>query len=138
MEQKKIIGAHLPADKTYEEMFDYANELNLLGIQFFSFSNRQWGIDKLVTDEKVNFFYKQRKENDDLFFVTHACYLINLASDDDELRKKSCEALLSEVKRCKQLKVAATIVHPGSNKNSEKGMHNISESLKWILKKSTI
>lgn len=131
--KKFMIGGHLPADKIYKEMFEYAQTLEFAGIQFFSFSNRQWGINKLVTDEKLAFFNQQTKKHNDLFLVTHSCYLINLASDNEELRTKSCEALLSEAKRCKQLQVPATIVHPGSNKNEHEGINNIIIGLQWIL-----
>uniref|UniRef100_K3WJA8 Xylose isomerase-like TIM barrel domain-containing protein n=1 Tax=Globisporangium ultimum (strain ATCC 200006 / CBS 805.95 / DAOM BR144) TaxID=431595 RepID=K3WJA8_GLOUD len=46
--------------------------------------------------------------------VVHASYLINLGSHDPELRAKSIELMLEEVRKCEQLGVPLYVFHPGS------------------------
>jgi deoxyribonuclease-4 len=47
--------------------------------------------------------------------LAHASYLINLAGDGLELRRKSIAALVDELERCNELGVAGLVLHPGSH-----------------------
>ena len=47
--------------------------------------------------------------------VAHSSYLINLASPDDLLWKKSIEALAVEVERCEVLGIPDLVIHPGAH-----------------------
>ncbi len=46
--------------------------------------------------------------------VSHASYLINLASKDTELWTKSVELMADEIERCEQLAIPFLVHHPGS------------------------
>lgn len=46
--------------------------------------------------------------------MSHASYLINLASPDDALWKKSIDAMTIELERAGQLQIPWVVVHPGS------------------------
>lgn len=46
--------------------------------------------------------------------VSHASYLINLASPSDELWRKSVDLMRDEIERCEQLGIPFLVHHPGS------------------------
>jgi len=46
--------------------------------------------------------------------VSHASYLINLASVNDELWRKSVDLMVDEIERCEQLAIPYLVHHPGS------------------------
>ena len=47
--------------------------------------------------------------------MAHTSYLINLASPDDALWKKSIDAMVVEVQRCHELGIGDLVVHPGAH-----------------------
>lgn len=47
---------------------------------------------------------------------SHTSYLLNLATGDPELRKKSITALANELTRCHDLGLPFAVLHPGSNR----------------------
>jgi deoxyribonuclease-4 len=51
--------------------------------------------------------------------VSHASYLINLASPDDELWRKSIDLMTDEIERCETLGVAFLVHHPGAYTTSD-------------------
>jgi deoxyribonuclease-4 len=65
--------------------------------------------------------------------VSHAAYLINLASPDPDTRRKSYEAYLAELRRCAKLGIRYAVVHMGSHPDFETGMHLLIESLRNLL-----
>jgi deoxyribonuclease-4 len=67
--------------------------------------------------------------------MTHSIYLINLASPDVALRKKSEAAFLDEVDRCEALGIPYLVFHPGSCREEPKktGVNMLVESLQHVL-----
>ena len=70
--------------------------------------------------------------------VSHASYLINLASPDDELWRKSVELMVSEITRCDSLGIGLLVHHPGSSTTSPKadGMERIAKAYVELLKRT--
>ena len=66
---------------------------------------------------------------------SHASYLINLASGNDSLWRRSISALIYEIQRCHELGLVFTVLHPGSAKDIgiEAGITAIIEALKIIV-----
>jgi deoxyribonuclease-4 len=50
--------------------------------------------------------------------VSHAAYLLNLATPDDALWQKSVNALADELTRAEQLAILGVVFHPGAHMNS--------------------
>jgi deoxyribonuclease-4 len=46
--------------------------------------------------------------------LAHATYLINLASEDEDLYERSCRAFAEELLRCQTLAIPYLVVHPGA------------------------
>ena len=83
-------------------------------LQIFVKNQRQWNA-KPLTDEVVASYQAAARETGLSPVVAHASYLINLASPDAALRKRSVAALVDEVERCHRLGVAYLVLHPGAH-----------------------
>jgi deoxyribonuclease-4 len=75
-------------------------------IQIFTKSSNQWRA-KTLTDEDVEKFFEAQSETGVTVACAHDSYLINLASPDDELYRKSSAAFLIEMSRCNLLRIEA-------------------------------
>ncbi len=67
--------------------------------------------------------------------VAHATYLINLASSDRTLWRRSREALAEELRRCDTLRIPWLVVHPGAAaaQSREAAIARVAEALNRIL-----
>ena len=63
--------------------------------------------------------------------VSHASYLINPASPDDETRRKSIDLLADEVRRCAALGIPLLVLHPGAHMEAgeDVGIKKVAEAL---------
>jgi deoxyribonuclease-4 len=101
-------------------------------VQIFSKSSSQWKA-RVLTDEEVE-LWRTALARHPMIPVVHDSYLINLASPDAALLRRSREAFLEEVRRCDRLGVPYLVFHPGAHVGAgeEAGLRRISESLDWV------
>jgi deoxyribonuclease-4 len=99
-------------------------------IQIFTKSSRQWAAQPYTKDE-IGAFLQNQKESGIVTVVAHDSYLLNLASPDEALRKKSVRAFIDEMERCESLSIPYLIAHPGAHVGSgeEEGIKAIARSL---------
>lgn len=83
-------------------------------MQIFVKNQRQWSAGPL-SDETVERFRAAAGETGIGPVIAHATYLINLASPDAVLRRRSVAALSDELRRCARLGVPFLVVHPGAH-----------------------
>ena len=112
-----LLGAHLSTAGGVDKAFDRAEAINCTAFQIFTKSNRQWHARDL--EPEVVERYQQRQQETGLPVVCHASYLLNIASPDDAIWRKSIEALVIELERCELLKIPYLVLHPGARMNSE-------------------
>jgi deoxyribonuclease-4 len=129
------IGVHLSTKKGYCSLFEQAEYLDIKYIQCFTASNRQLSLSKNFNEKITEKFHEYKKKYKDKIIYSHASYLINIAGDDHEYRKKSEEAILSELYRCDILDILGTTMHVGSNENRNKAIENTFDSICSILDK---
>ncbi len=103
-------------------------------VQMFNKSNSQWKAKVLTTDE-IDRYFAEIERTKITVACSHASYLINLASPDKALNKKSFLALKEEVERCNTLKIPGLVFHPGAHMESgeEKGIAAIARNINRIL-----
>ena len=67
--------------------------------------------------------------------VGHASYLVNLASRDRTVSRRSRSALAADLRLCDALGLAGVVVHPGSHagRGVEDGVARIAESMDVVL-----
>ena len=101
-------------------------------IQIFTGYNNRWA-SKVITPEDLKNFFQKRSLLKIIF--AHNNYLINLASPDPKLLKKSFLSMLEELQRAEQLELPFLVIHPGSHMGSgEKiGLRKIGQQLNRLF-----
>ena len=107
-----------------------AEKLGMDCVQVFTKNQQQWKCTPLA-DEAIASW---RQHCDRLAFehtVSHDSYLINLASPDEALRRKSIELFVEELSRCVALRIPYLVTHPGAHmgEGEEAGLNRVAESL---------
>lgn len=106
-------------------------------VQLFVKSNNQWKARRL-TEEEITLFKKLRRKFRANFLLAHTSYLINLASPDPAILKKSRKSMLEEMKRSETLGIPYLVLHPGSHRGAgeQQGIRTIAESLNFVLSRT--
>ena len=99
-------------------------------VQIFTKNSNQWKARPLVQSEIDEFRAAVRRTNI-RFPVAHDSYLINLASPDDALWKKSIDAFTIELERAEALGLMGVVTHPGAyvDSSEDEGLARIIEAL---------
>src|SRR5262245_11439523 len=108
-----LLGAHMSIAGGYYKAVEAAAAHQMDVVQVFTKNSNQWRA-KEISDEEAALFSASLAERKIAHPVSHASYLINLASPSDELRQKSIEAMIVELQRADRLGIPHVIVHPGA------------------------
>jgi deoxyribonuclease-4 len=105
-------------------------ELGCETIQIFTRSPRQWR-SRVLEEAQVALFNQRKKEAGIDPVVAHDCYLINLASLEEELWQKSLSVFIEELGHCQALGIPYLILHPGSHVGAgeESGLKQVATAL---------
>ena len=108
-----------------------ARSISCEAVQIFTRNQLRWSAPALREEEIRSF---QRLESGFKAVLAHASYLINLASPDEEIHRKSTRALEEELQRCATLGIPALILHPGSHRGRgiERGIERFVEGARRI------
>lgn len=131
------IGVHVSiAGKIYESL-ERAKALGCNTMQIFSRNPRSWEASKLERQD-VEEFKKLRLEYDIKPVVVHIPYIINLATSDDVLYKKSINAYIEDLARADMLRAECFVTHLGSHVGGgeENGINRFGSALNEIIKKA--
>lgn len=132
-----ILGAHMSIAGGYYKAVNAAAAAGCQCVQVFTKNNNQWRA-KEMTDEDAQKFKDAMATHGINHPLSHASYLINLASPKQELREKSIEAMIVELERANMLGIPNVVFHPGSftTSSEEEGLDAIVECLNEILEKT--
>lgn len=127
---KAILGAHMSISGGYHKAVEAAAAHAMDCVQLFTKNNNQWRA-KPISDDEARAFRRALDESGVGFPLSHASYLINMASPDEALRAQSVDAMEIELRRATQLGIPYVVVHPGSftTSSEEEGIARISESI---------
>jgi len=112
-----LFGAHLSIAGGLHNAVSAAVALECQTVQLFTKNASQWAA-KPLQDSEVTHFRKSWKESKLKFATAHDSYLINLASPNDELYRKSIAAFRLEVERAEALGLSYLVTHPGAHTGS--------------------
>ncbi|MEJ5300620.1 MAG: deoxyribonuclease IV [Thermodesulforhabdaceae bacterium] len=128
------LGAHESISGGLHKAFDRAVSAGCEALQIFLESSRSWQT-KILSEEEIRLFKKKAAETGISPVLGHASYLINLATPDDVLWRKSCRMFLNELERCEVLGIPCLIIHPGSHmgKGETEGLRRVAQALKDVL-----
>jgi deoxyribonuclease-4 len=130
------LGAHLSIAGGVHKAIEAAVALGCQTVQLFTKSSNQWRAKPLTPAEIAQF--RQALEQAGLRYPTaHDSYLINLAAPEEELFRKSVEALIVEMERAEALGLDYLVLHPGAHTGSGEafGMARVAEGLNLALKR---
>jgi deoxyribonuclease-4 len=108
-----LIGAHVSPAGGPAKAVERGVERACRAIQIFNQSPRQWRPTE-YDDEKVAAYKEAFEQSDVDALLIHAVYLLNCASEDGEIRKKSLHSLAASLRAGKALGAVAVVLHPGS------------------------
>jgi deoxyribonuclease-4 len=131
---KRRVGVHLG---TAGGVFNAAERAHAIGadtFQIFSSSPRMWRPARLSA-EHCRQMKTLREQYGIEPAVIHTSYLVNLASQSDEVREKSITAFRGEVERAIALGAEYLVLHPGSWKGltREQGLERAADGIQRAL-----
>ncbi|MCW5768610.1 MAG: deoxyribonuclease IV [Phycisphaeraceae bacterium] len=133
-----MFGSHLSIAGSMVNALHEAEKLGLDTVQVFTKNQQQWKAKPLdpamVTEWKGE--VKRLAWGDRI--VSHASYLINLASANEELWEKSVNLMLDEIERCETLGIRYLVHHPGAavGQTREEGLARIAKAYKVLFKQT--
>lgn len=132
-----MLGAHVSIAGGLHHAPHNGKQATCEVVQIFTRSRNRWRAKKLLSRE-VEKFREAQEETAVKVVSAHDSYLINLASPDNSLFRKSCNTLLEEMKRCDLLGIPFLVAHPGSHVGSgeTRGLKRIAEALNRILERA--
>lgn len=131
-----LIGAHVSIAGGVMNVFDNAAAIGANFVQIFTRSPRVWRSSMISEDDATCFRAELESGRSGLKgLVTHASYLINLASSDPEIFEKSRAVLVENIRSASKLGARGMVVHVGSHKGAglEASMAGIASSLRLAL-----
>jgi deoxyribonuclease IV len=127
-------GAHMPTSGGVVNAFGHGERVGCETMQIFTRNQRQWNAKPYSEQEVAD--YQQAEQRASIHpVVSHASYLINMASPDDALWEKSIAAFGEELQRCATLAIPYVVVHPGAHTGSgeEAGLQRIADALNRLF-----
>jgi deoxyribonuclease IV len=127
------MGAHMSIAGGVSKAIDQAAAVGSNAMQVFTKNNRQWNgppIDAADVARWSECFPAQGIT----YAVSHASYLINLASPKDDLWERSIAAQRDELERAHTYGIAHVVLHPGAHTGAgvEFGVERIAAALNRI------
>lgn len=124
------LGAHCSTAGGLHTAFDRGVKIGADSIQIFTKNNRQWAARPL-SPEEIAKFQSRAAETGLTPLVSHATYLLNIASPKDDIWQKSLNALRVEVERARALGIDYVVLHPGAHTGSgiSAGIERVAEAL---------
>src|SRR3954449_6588046 len=108
-----LVGAHVSTAGGLVAAHERAVERGCEAMQVFNQSPRMWRPTKWKPDDVSEFLSLMRKGAVRSATI-HAVYLINPATKDSEMRKKSADSLIHALRMGDEIGAAGVVLHPGS------------------------
>jgi deoxyribonuclease-4 len=128
-----LFGAHMSiAGGCHRALLD-ARAHGCDTVQIFTRNSNQWQARDL-TDDEVHTFRRTLRETGLRSPTAHDSYLINLASPDETLYRRSVEAFVVELRRAEYLGLRYLVAHPGAHVGSgeEAGLARVAKALNRV------
>ncbi len=128
------LGAHMSIAGGVDKALLRGKEVGCDAMQIFTKNNNQWRAAPL-TEQVIEAYKTNRRQAGIDPILAHDSYLINIASPEKDLYRKSLEALRIEVARAAALEIPYLIIHPGAHLGSgeAEGIKRVVEALETVL-----
>jgi deoxyribonuclease-4 len=134
VKMRPLLGAHLSIAGGLHRALLRGEALHCDTIQIFTKNSNQWKARGLLQEE-VERFRETRSRTGINPVISHGSYLVNLASPDPLLYRKSLKSMMEEIKRCHLLGISSVVIHPGfhGGRGEMKGLRRVSAAINSIL-----
>jgi len=132
-----LLGAHVSTAGGLVRAIERGSERGCESIQIFNQSPRMWRPTRYGPEDFAA-FREAMDASPVEAAVIHAVYLINCASKDKELRRKSLESLVHALRTGDAIGAAGVVLHPGAQKGEPHGpsMKRAAKTIAAALKDS--
>lgn len=129
-------GSHLTVAGGMHKALLAAQGYGFDAVQIFTKAPSQWA-GKPIADEDAKLFRRTLKETGLRRPIVHDSYLINLASPDEALWRRSIEAFIDELERAGQIGAACVVTHPGAHlgDGEEAGLARVVAALDEVVER---
>jgi deoxyribonuclease IV len=110
-----LIGAHVSTSGGLQKTIERGTELGCESIQIFNQSPRMWRPTKYGPDDFAAFREAMAGSPVEAVAI-HAVYLINCATKDKEMRRKSLDSLTHALRIGDGIGAVGVVLHPGAQK----------------------
>ena len=134
MAQERRIGMHMRTGRGLDKAVETIRELQLQTVQIFTDNPSAWR--SAPVDPKATAAFKAALEELNVRpAMSHAMYLINLASPNPNFQKKSREALKVELERAEAYGLQYVVTHVGSHmgEGAQAGIDRVVAQLDQVL-----
>jgi deoxyribonuclease IV len=134
MQMSPLFGAHMSVAGGLPRAAERAVVHRCDAFQIFSKNASQW-CGRILPAEEIREFRARVTAMHAGPVVSHASYLINLATTNTPLRRQSVEAMADEIDRAEALGLFGVVLHPGCYTlgNSAQGLELIARALDELL-----
>ncbi len=135
--EKILLGGHISTSGGISNAPARAAVFGFRTMQIFSKNQMQWNA-KPLADQEVTAFKSEYTRVGLRKTMSHASYLLNLGSPNEDMRVKVIDAMHLELSRANALGIDYVILHPGSQKDTTEkaAITQISEILNSTLSES--
>src|SRR4051812_36697470 len=132
-----LIGAHVSTAGGLVNAHERGVERGCDAIQVFNQSPRQWRPTNWKQPD-VDQFLELMKDDPIRSVTIHAIYLINPATKDKEMRKKSAASLIHALRMGDEIRADGVVLHPGSTVGEphEEALPRVGDMLRHALAES--
>ncbi|OIQ50034.1 Endonuclease 4 [Pseudodesulfovibrio hydrargyri] len=131
------LGSHMSIAGGLHMAFERIMRVDGTALQIFTRNQRQWKVPEL-TEYDAELFAAARARWGDYPVAAHDSYLINLASNKEDLIKRSVLAFAEELRRIETLSIPYLVTHPGSHLGAgvEAGIERYAANLDRAIERS--
>ncbi|HEV3079490.1 MAG TPA: deoxyribonuclease IV [Gemmataceae bacterium] len=128
-----LFGAHMSIAGGYYRALEIAHKYDCEALQVFTKNSNQWNAKEL-TEADIGLFQDTLGRTRVRALLAHDSYLINLASPDKTLFRRSVEAFVVEVQRAERLGLHYLVTHPGAHVGGgeEAGLARVATALNEV------
>lgn len=125
-----MFGSHLSIAGGLHHAVLAAERLGMDTVQVFTHNQKQWAGSPLTAMRVVD-WCRECVRTRIAFTVSHDSYLVNVASPNEEIRRKSVDLCRIEHERCEALRIPFLVMHPGAHlsEGEANGIARIAQAL---------
>jgi deoxyribonuclease IV len=132
-----LLGAHMSIAGGMPRAVSRAAEADCRVLQVFVKNASRWE-GRILSDAECIEFRDAVREAGLTAAVAHDSYLINLASPEEDLWRRSIDALADEMERCERLGLGYLVAHPGAHLGAGEtsGIRRIAAAIDRVLERA--